>query len=332
MTIARAVRRPCRHRFGRHGQGRRGQGRPGQGRRGQGRRGDKRLFRRTCRSLLAALEASSPEASAVSDGSRLICHALQQGPQDSESASPRCGEGLEAGVDDQLTVGSEHRSAGTTSTSPGSAPCLWGEVTAYQERSRGRGCRAGCRSAAGARKTGPHSAGRPEPSSEHLATRPTNLRTVEQLSGRPGLDSVHPERLTPLAESGDMEFTPHWLDTAPPGSRPVRTEIGVNVDVAIFGAGPTGHPAALHLARKSADVHVFVTEAIGLRRLWAQRRHGHPGACRSASGRRSPATASTPRRHACGRTTTRSSLPGGGDPVRGGCSGVGRAWRGPEDI
>ncbi|MFI9588421.1 FAD-dependent oxidoreductase [Streptomyces sp. NPDC052236] len=74
-----------------------------------------------------------------------------------------------------------------------------------------------------------------------------------------------------------MAFTPHWLDTAPPGSRPVRTEIGVSVDVAIFGAGPTGPSAALHLARKSAGVHVFVTETVGLRRLWAQRRHGHPG-------------------------------------------------------
>ncbi|WP_373430446.1 FAD-dependent oxidoreductase [Streptomyces achromogenes] len=51
----------------------------------------------------------------------------------------------------------------------------------------------------------------------------------------------------------------------------------MSVDVAIFGAGRTGPSAARHLARKSADVHGVVTGTVGLRHLWAQRRHGHPG-------------------------------------------------------
>lgn len=60
-----------------------------------------------------------------------------------------------------------------------------------------------------------------------------------------------------------MKFTPYWLDTAPQGPDRSRTEIGGRVDVAIVGAGLTGLSAALHLARKGADVHVFEKETVG---------------------------------------------------------------------
>jgi glycine/D-amino acid oxidase-like deaminating enzyme len=60
-----------------------------------------------------------------------------------------------------------------------------------------------------------------------------------------------------------MKFTPYWLDTAPQGPDRSRTEIGGNVDVAIIGAGLTGLSAALHLARKGANVHVFEKDTVG---------------------------------------------------------------------
>lgn len=60
-----------------------------------------------------------------------------------------------------------------------------------------------------------------------------------------------------------MKFTPYWLDTAPQGPSRSRTEIGGRVDVAIVGAGLTGLSAALHLARKGADVQVFERETVG---------------------------------------------------------------------
>ncbi|MEU0204225.1 MULTISPECIES: FAD-binding oxidoreductase [unclassified Streptomyces] len=60
-----------------------------------------------------------------------------------------------------------------------------------------------------------------------------------------------------------MKFTPYWLDTAPQGPDRSRTQIGGSVDVAIVGAGLTGLSAALHLARKGANVHVFEKDTIG---------------------------------------------------------------------
>jgi glycine/D-amino acid oxidase-like deaminating enzyme len=60
-----------------------------------------------------------------------------------------------------------------------------------------------------------------------------------------------------------MKFTPYWLDTAPQGPSRSRTEIGGRVDVAIVGAGLTGLSAALHLARKGANVQVFERETVG---------------------------------------------------------------------
>ncbi|MEV0241774.1 FAD-dependent oxidoreductase, partial [Streptomyces sp. NPDC050674] len=54
-----------------------------------------------------------------------------------------------------------------------------------------------------------------------------------------------------------MKFTPYWLDTAPQGPDRSGTEIGGRVGVAVIGAGLTGLSAALHLARRGADVHVF---------------------------------------------------------------------------
>ncbi|NKE64019.1 FAD-binding oxidoreductase, partial [Lentzea sp. PSKA42] len=60
-----------------------------------------------------------------------------------------------------------------------------------------------------------------------------------------------------------MKFTPYWLDTAPEGPDRSRTDIGGHVDVAIVGAGLTGLSAALHLARKGANVQVFEQETVG---------------------------------------------------------------------
>ena len=61
-----------------------------------------------------------------------------------------------------------------------------------------------------------------------------------------------------------MKFTPYWLDTAPAGPDRSRAEVSGQVDVAIIGAGLTGTSAALHLARKGANVHVFERETVGV--------------------------------------------------------------------
>ncbi|MFH9008600.1 NAD(P)/FAD-dependent oxidoreductase [Streptomyces afghaniensis] len=60
-----------------------------------------------------------------------------------------------------------------------------------------------------------------------------------------------------------MKFTPYWLDTAPQGPDRSRTDVGGHVDVAIIGAGLTGLSAALHLARKGANVQVFEKDTVG---------------------------------------------------------------------
>src|SRR5688572_33120930 len=62
---------------------------------------------------------------------------------------------------------------------------------------------------------------------------------------------------TPSGRNGRrtaMKFIPYWLDTSPQGPDRSGTEIGGRVDVAIVGAGLTGLSAALHLARKGANV------------------------------------------------------------------------------
>ncbi|KJK37308.1 FAD-dependent oxidoreductase, partial [Streptomyces variegatus] len=60
-----------------------------------------------------------------------------------------------------------------------------------------------------------------------------------------------------------MKFTPYWLDTAPQGPDRSGSDIGGSVEVAIIGAGLTGLSAALHLARKGANVHVFEKDTVG---------------------------------------------------------------------
>ena len=59
-----------------------------------------------------------------------------------------------------------------------------------------------------------------------------------------------------------MKFTPYWLDTAPEGPDRSGTEVGGEVDVAVVGAGLTGLSAALHLARKGANVAIFERETV----------------------------------------------------------------------
>ena len=54
-----------------------------------------------------------------------------------------------------------------------------------------------------------------------------------------------------------MKFTPYWLDTSTQGPDRSATELGGHVDVAVVGAGLTGLSAALHLARKGAQVAVL---------------------------------------------------------------------------
>ena len=60
-----------------------------------------------------------------------------------------------------------------------------------------------------------------------------------------------------------MKFTPYWLDTAPQGPDRSGTQIGGRADVAVVGAGFTGLSAALHLAKKGANVQVFEQESVG---------------------------------------------------------------------
>ena len=59
-----------------------------------------------------------------------------------------------------------------------------------------------------------------------------------------------------------MKFIPYWLDSAPPSPDRSRTEIAGHVDVAVIGAGLTGNSAALHLAKKGANVQVFEQETV----------------------------------------------------------------------
>ncbi|PVG83225.1 FAD-dependent oxidoreductase [Nocardioides gansuensis] len=59
-----------------------------------------------------------------------------------------------------------------------------------------------------------------------------------------------------------MKFTPYWLDTSTPGPDRSTTELGGHVDVAVVGAGLTGLSAALHLARKGANVHVLERDTV----------------------------------------------------------------------
>ena len=59
-----------------------------------------------------------------------------------------------------------------------------------------------------------------------------------------------------------MKFTPYWLDTSPQGPDRSTTEVGGHVDVAVVGAGLTGLSAALHLARKGAQVAVLERDTV----------------------------------------------------------------------
>lgn len=59
-----------------------------------------------------------------------------------------------------------------------------------------------------------------------------------------------------------MKFTPYWLDTSPQGPDRSATELGGHVDVAVVGAGLTGLSAALHLARKGANVAVLERDTV----------------------------------------------------------------------
>ena len=59
-----------------------------------------------------------------------------------------------------------------------------------------------------------------------------------------------------------MKFTPYWLDTSSPGPDRSTTEVGGKVDVAVVGAGLTGLSAALHLARKGAQVAVLERDTV----------------------------------------------------------------------
>ena len=61
-----------------------------------------------------------------------------------------------------------------------------------------------------------------------------------------------------------MKFTSYWLDTAPKG-RPERstTTVEGHTDVAVVGGGLTGVVAALHLARRGAEVHLFEQHTVG---------------------------------------------------------------------
>lgn len=59
-----------------------------------------------------------------------------------------------------------------------------------------------------------------------------------------------------------MKFSPYWLDTAPQGPDRSRTEMAGHANMAKVGAGLTGLPVALHLARKGAGVADLEKEAV----------------------------------------------------------------------
>jgi glycine/D-amino acid oxidase-like deaminating enzyme len=61
-----------------------------------------------------------------------------------------------------------------------------------------------------------------------------------------------------------MKFTSYWLDTAPQGSlERSKTTVAGHTDVAVIGGGLTGVVAALHLARRGAEVHLFEQHTVG---------------------------------------------------------------------
>lgn len=60
-----------------------------------------------------------------------------------------------------------------------------------------------------------------------------------------------------------MKSVPYWLDTAPPGRDRTAADVGGRTDVAVVGAGLTGLSAALHLARKGANVTVLEQDTVG---------------------------------------------------------------------
>ena len=61
-----------------------------------------------------------------------------------------------------------------------------------------------------------------------------------------------------------MKFTSYWLDTAPQGSlERSKTTVDGRTDVAVIGGGLTGVVAALHLARRGAEVHLFEQDTVG---------------------------------------------------------------------
>ena len=61
-----------------------------------------------------------------------------------------------------------------------------------------------------------------------------------------------------------MKFTSYWLDTAPQGSlERSKTTVDGRTEVAVIGGGLTGVVAALHLARRGAEVHLFEQDTVG---------------------------------------------------------------------
>ena len=61
-----------------------------------------------------------------------------------------------------------------------------------------------------------------------------------------------------------MKFSSYWLDTAPEGSlERSKTSVEGGTEVAVIGGGLTGVVAALHLARRGANVHLFEQHTVG---------------------------------------------------------------------
>jgi glycine/D-amino acid oxidase-like deaminating enzyme len=60
-----------------------------------------------------------------------------------------------------------------------------------------------------------------------------------------------------------MKAIPYWIDTAPAGEDWTGTPLAPRADVAVVGGGLTGLSAALHLARKGADVALFEQHRVG---------------------------------------------------------------------
>lgn len=61
-----------------------------------------------------------------------------------------------------------------------------------------------------------------------------------------------------------MKLTSYWLDTAPRGfEERATTTVDGRADIAVIGGGFTGVVAALHLARRGANVHLFEQQTVG---------------------------------------------------------------------